>query len=113
MYGVNGGNAGAISCLLCSDQVGLRQPQFDPSNTAQTSRGKTRNCRCKYAEFIKHIPQSQMENFVVTCRLVPDVSHLVSGSCSSPRNFALDFLQTPPRDEALALSLTFGSAPTW
>jgi hypothetical protein len=35
------------------------------------------------------------------------------GIVSSPRNFALSFLQTPPRGDALALSLTFGSAKTW
>ena len=50
---------------------------------------------------------------MVTCPLAPRTPHLVSSSCSSPRNFALDFLQTPPRDDALALSLTFGSAITW
>jgi hypothetical protein len=54
-----------------------------------------------------------MEDFAVTCRLVPDVPHLVSGSCSSPRAFGLGFLQTPPRDDALALLLAFGSAYTW
>ena len=54
-----------------------------------------------------------MENFVVTCPLVPGVPHLLSGSCSSPRTFGLDFLQTPPRDDALALFLTFGSAYAW
>ena len=50
---------------------------------------------------------------MVTCPLVPDVPHLVSGSCSSPRAFGLGFLQTPPRDDALALLLAFGSAYTW
>ena len=62
-----------------------------------------------------------MEDFTVTCPLVPDVSHLVSGSCflrlrseqALPRNFALGFLQTPPHDDALALSLAFGSATIW
>src|SRR3989339_775872 len=54
-----------------------------------------------------------MEDFAVTCRLVPDVPHLGSGSCSSPRAFGLGFLQTPPRDDALALLLAFGSAFTW
>ncbi len=54
-----------------------------------------------------------MEDFVVTCPLVSDTSHLISGSCSSPRNFGLDFLQTPPRDDALVLLLAFGSAITW
>ena len=36
-----------------------------------------------------------------------------SGSCSSPRIFALDFLQTPPHDDALALPLPFGFSFTW
>src|SRR5262245_44595709 len=38
-----------------------------------------------------------MEDFAVTCPLVPSVPHLVSGSCSSPRACGLGFLQTPPR----------------
>ena len=50
---------------------------------------------------------------MVTCPLAPPTSHLLSSSCSSPRNFALGFLQTFPRGFALALSLTFGSANTW
>ena len=50
---------------------------------------------------------------MVTCPLVPSVPHLRSGSCTSPRIFGLGFLQTPPRDDALALLLTFGSANTW
>ena len=54
-----------------------------------------------------------MENFAVTCQLIPGVPHLISGSCSSPRMFGLGFLQTPPHDDALALLLTFGSANTW
>jgi hypothetical protein len=37
-----------------------------------------------------------MEDFTVTCPLVPGVPHLISGSCSSPRAFGLGFLQTPP-----------------
>jgi hypothetical protein len=55
----------------------------------------------------------RMEDFAVTCPLVPGVPHLVSGSCSSPRAFGLGFLQTPPRGDALALLLAFGSAITW
>jgi hypothetical protein len=54
-----------------------------------------------------------MEDFAVTCPLVPDASRLLSGFCSSPRGFGLDFLQTPPPDDALALLLAFGSANTW
>src|SRR5438309_8577637 len=54
-----------------------------------------------------------MEDFVVTCQLVPSVSHLRSGSCTSPRTFGLGFLQTPPHGDALALLLAFGSSYTW
>ena len=54
-----------------------------------------------------------MEDFAVTCPLVPNVPHLRSGSCTSPRAFGLGFLQTPPRDDALALLLAFGSSYTW
>ena len=54
-----------------------------------------------------------MEGLAVTCPLAPNMSHLILSSCSSPRDFALDFLQTLPRDNALVLSLTFGSANTW
>jgi hypothetical protein len=54
-----------------------------------------------------------MEDFAVTCPLVPSVPHLRSGSCTSPCIFGLDFLQTPPRDDALVLLLSFGSASTW
>ncbi len=46
----------------------------------------------------------------VTCPLVPNASRLISGFCSSPRSFGLGFLQTPPRGDALALLLAFGSA---
>jgi len=54
-----------------------------------------------------------MEDFAVTCPLVPGVPHRVSGSCASPRTFGWGFLQTSPRDDALALLLAFGSANTW
>ena len=54
-----------------------------------------------------------MEDFAVTCPLVPNVAHLRSGSCTSPRAFGLSFLRTPPRDDALALLLAFGSSYTW
>lgn len=54
-----------------------------------------------------------MESFAVTCPLAPDTSHLRSGSCTSPRVFGSGFLQTPPRDDALAFLLAFGSATTW
>lgn len=43
----------------------------------------------------------------------PNVPHLRSGSCTSPRVFGLGFLQTSPHDDALALLLAFGAANTW
>src|SRR5919109_5445200 len=54
-----------------------------------------------------------MEDFAVACQLVPTVPHLILGSCPSPRTFAPRFLQTPPRGDALALHLSFGSTYTW
>jgi len=51
-----------------------------------------------------------MEGFAVTCPLAPDASRLISDFCSSPRSFGFSFLQTPPRGDALAVSLAFGSA---
>ena len=80
--------------------------------TEEISRGKTQNVPRVSAGFIKHTPL-RMEDFAVTCQLVPGVPHLVSGSYSSPRAFGLGFLQTPRHDDALALLLTFGSAKTW
>ena len=68
----------------------------------------------------QNAPQPQMEGFAITCPLAPDASRLISGfsrqggsRCSSPRSFGLDFLQTPLRDDALALLLAFGSAKSW
>ena len=50
---------------------------------------------------------------MVTCPLVSDTSHLIFGSCPSPRNFGLGFLQPIPHSINLALLLAFGSANTW
>ena len=50
---------------------------------------------------------------MVTCPLAPNASRLISGFCSSPRSFGFGFLQTPPRDDALAVLLAFGSTNTW
>ena len=88
------------------------QSHATSQGTWEISRGKTQNLPCVDAGFIKHT-HMRMEDFVVTCQLVPSVPHLISGSCSSPRMFRLDFLQTPPRGDALVLLLTFGSAYTW
>ena len=54
-----------------------------------------------------------MEDFAITCPLVPDAPRLISGFCSSPRSFGFGFLQTLSRDNALAVLLAFGSAKTW
>jgi len=109
--------ASPASGLLCplltspgrSEQV-ARLPVL--SDNREISQGKTRIVLRANAGFIKYVPL-RMEDFAVTCPLVPDVPHLISGSCSSPRAFASGFLQTSPRDDALALLLAFGSANTW
>jgi hypothetical protein len=50
---------------------------------------------------------------VVPCPRAPSVPHLLSRSCASPRALGWGCLQPPPRDDALALRLAFGSAHTW
>ncbi len=106
------------SNLLCplltsADRSGrLPPPSVPRRDSRQISQGKTQNVSRVGAGFIKHTPL-RMEDFAVTCPLVPGVPHLVSGSCASPRAFGLGFLQTPPRGDALALLLAFGSARTW
>jgi hypothetical protein len=79
-------------------------------STGEISQGKTRYLHCIDAGFTKCTLLPQMEDFAVTCPLVPNASRLISGFCSSPRSFGLGFLQTPPRGDALALLLAFGSA---
>ncbi len=81
-------------------------------DSRQISQGKAQNVSRVDAGFIKPTPV-RMEDFAVTCPLVPGGPHLISGSCASPRAFGLGFLQTPPRGDALALHLAFGSAITW
>lgn len=90
--------------------------------TAAISRGKTRIFRCVNAGFTKCIPIADggPHGGAPSLRypLAPNVSRLTSGFCSSPRSFGFGFLQTSPRDDALAVSLAFGwsghpSAYTW
>ncbi len=87
-----------------------RHPASIFRSTGEISRGKTRYLHCIDAGFTKCTLLPQMEDFAVTCPLVPSASRLISGFCSSPRSFGLGFLQTPPRGDALALLLAFGSA---
>ena len=54
-----------------------------------------------------------MEGFAVACPLAPAVPHLLSGACPSSHTFVPRGLQTPPRGDALALPLAFGSTYTW
>ena len=98
-----------IDCSILSQNSVARD--FS-KGTMETSRGKTQSFQRVNAGFIEHTPIA-VEDFVVTCPLVPDVPHLRSGSCTSLRAFGLGFLQTPPHDDALPLLLTFGSAKTW
>jgi hypothetical protein len=62
---------------------------------------------------LQNASQPQREGFAVTCPLAPDASRLLSDFCSSPRSFGFGHRKTPPRDDALAVSLAFGSANTW
>ena len=76
------------------------------SDTAQTSRGKTNS--------LPHPPPILRSAFLVDLDFVVDRplgrrSRLISGSCSSVHACAPRFLQTPPRDDALALRYPFTS----
>jgi hypothetical protein len=82
------------------------------SDNREISQGQTPNVPRVDAGRITHTPL-RMGDFAVTGPLVPGVPYLVSGSCSSSRARGLGVLQTPPRDDALALLLAFGSAMTW
>jgi hypothetical protein len=62
----------------------------------QLSQGKPQHVPRIDAGCIKPTPL-RMEDFAVTCPLVPGVPHLLSGSGASPRACGLGFLQTPPR----------------
>ncbi len=103
-----------LLCLL------LTSPRYSASvarcpasilrSTGEISRGKTRYLHCIDAGFTKCTQLPQMEDFAVTCPLVPSASRLLSGFCSSSRSFGLGFLQTPPRGDAHTLLLAFGSA---
>jgi hypothetical protein len=57
---------------------------------------------------IDKAPPPGVKDFVVAGPLVPGVSRLLSGSCSSPRVFVPRVLQPSPRDDALALPFSFG-----
>jgi hypothetical protein len=78
----------------------------------EASRGQLSDRRCIDAGCIKYAPL-WMEDFVVACPRVPNVPHLLSGSCPSPRTFVPRCLQTPPHGDVLALPLSFGSTSTW
>ena len=91
---------------------GIAPPSVLHEDTPQISRGKPSYRLGIRARCIKH-RHVWMEDFAVAGPLVPTVPHLVSGSCPSPRTFAPRGLQTPPRGDALALHLSFGSTHTW
>ena len=116
----------ALGCLTSLACAGPTMPSADfcgavredcstlspGQDTPQISRGQLSYRPCISARCIKHRPL-WMEDFTVACPLVPTVPHLISGSCPSPRTFVPRFLQTPPRGDALALLLSFGSTHTW
>ena len=78
----------------------------------QTSRGKTRNCRCVDAGFIKHTPivDGGLRGHVPT-----------RPGCTTPHirflfvapHLWIGLPPGPPRDGTLALLLTLGSTNTW
>jgi hypothetical protein len=80
--------------------------------TGEASRGKRSSRRGIDAGGIKHRPLG-MEGCAVACPLAPAVPPLLSGACPSSRTFVPRCLQTPPREDALALPLSFGSTPPW
>ena len=90
------------SADFCAAVTGLADP-LSPGlpDTAQTSRGKT--------DRLHRIPAGFTAPALDGCGLRdhalarPGRVGLVSGSCPSGRGFAPRFLQTPPRDDALAL----------
>jgi hypothetical protein len=116
----------ALGCLTSVACAGPPRPSADVcevvrgdgsalspvQDTPQISRGQLSDRRCISARLIKH-SHLWMEDFVVACPLVPTVPHLLSGSCPSPRTFAPRGLQTPPRADALARPVSFGSTHTW
>jgi hypothetical protein len=107
-----------VACLLCrlltsaGRSERIAPPLVPHRDTPQISRGQLSYLPCIGARFIKHRPL-WMEGFAVACQLAPTVPHLVSGSCPSPRTCVPRCLQTPPRGDALALPLSFGSTHTW
>jgi len=69
----------------------------------QISRGKTRDFRSIY---LPHIQPSDPDDIGLQILLPPRPSNdcLVCDFCSSGQSFALSFLPTPPRGDAVALS---------
>jgi hypothetical protein len=91
--------------------------------TWEISPGKTQNVSRVAAGFIKHTPLADggLRGHVPArpgCT-TPHIRFLLARPAvalrvgASPRTFGLGFLQTPPRGDALALLLAFGSACTW
>ena len=61
----------------------------------QISQGKTQNVSRVDAGFIKHAPL-RMEDFTVTCQLVPGVPHPAIGGIPVPRPALLDWASSRP-----------------
>jgi hypothetical protein len=75
-----------------------------PGAGRQTSQGKTRDLRAIYPSHIRPHPPGDI-GLRVFWPPRPDADASCA-SCSSGRHFAYSFLQTPPRDDALAVRLT-------
>ena len=90
----------ALCWLLCCDQVASRLPQSRFRDTSQISQGKFFSLQRTTAEFTLCVLDGYGLRYPWLARptLTP-----ASGFCSSARAFAPRFLQTPSRDDALAL----------
>ena len=71
----------------------------------QVSQGKTRDLRPTYPPHIRPDPPGDI-GLRVSRAPSPRSERLLCGSCSSGQDFACSCLQTPPRDDALAVRLT-------
>ena len=71
----------------------------------QASQGKTRDLHPTYPPHLRPNPPGDI-GLRVLWPPRPRPERLICGSCSSGRDFAYSFLQTPPRGDALAVPLT-------
>src|ERR1035437_3030536 len=99
--------ASPASCLLCPLLTSAWRSESLVASSVQNSGQPCRSPEVSLTAFPTHPPDLPSRrlmamDFAVIRPLVPALG-LLSGFCSSGRGFAPRFLQTPPRDDALAL----------